>query len=318
MAITLAQYKASNENSIDQMVVDQFRSSSYLLDTMLFDDGANVSGSDTWVYAYDRVTTEPTAAVRAVNADYTAQEAVTTKVTVECKILGAKAGIDRTQLGTARYGSRIAFQLGQKIKATTALFTDLFINGDKGGTAEEFDGLGVLVASGSTDVSGAVDLTTSANRTTNYMAFLDTMFSWLGEFDGTPSAMFMNRTMLSIMRGIAIRAGYFTQTEDAFGRMVPMFDGIPMVDLGDKPGTSNPVIPTTAGTPDTTVIYAARFGMDGVHGVAPQGSQAFIRTYIDDELESGAVKNVEVEMVTAVALKHARAAGRLTGIQIAP
>lgn len=321
MPFTLSEYKASSEKALDLNVIDEFRRSNWLLDNVTFDDGANPNaGGSAWVYQYDRITTLPTAAVRAVNAEYSAQEAKTTAQTVECKIFGGKFQIDRTQLGTARYGDRIAFQLAQKIQATRALFNDLFVNGDDSSSALEFDGLDVALTSSSTEATATADLSTSTALDSNYKKFLDEMYEWLSTLDGTPSALLMNRTMHSRLRSVAMRAGYLTETEDAFGRKTNQFDGIPFIDLGDKPGSSNPVIPNTADSTEatTTDIYAVRLGLDGVHAIAPSGNSAFLRTYLPDVSLPGAVLNGEVEMVTAMALKATRAAGVLRSIPVIP
>lgn len=318
---SLAQYKASSENAIDRNVIDEFRRSSWLLDNIEFDDGAHPNaGGSAWVYQYDRVTTLPTAATRAVGSEFSAQEAVTTAYTVECKIFGGSFAIDRTQIGTARYGDRIAFQMSQKLKATQAYFADLFINGDDSSSALEFDGLDVALTGSSTEsTSTAGDLSSATDIDSNYKAFIDELYDWLSTLDGTPTALLMNRTMHSRMRSVALRAGFLTQSEDAFGRRVNAFDGIPFIDLGDKPGSSNPIIATEADSSaeDTTAIYAVRLGLDGVHAIAPSGQEAFLRVYLPDLAQSGAVKTGEVEMVSAVALKASRAAGVLRGIKVA-
>lgn len=321
MAFSLAEYKASSEKALDRNVIDEFRRSNWLMEAITFDDGANPNaGGAAWVYQYDRVTTLPTAASRAVNVEFVAQEAKTTAQTVELKIFGGSFGVDRTQVNTARYGDRIAFQLGQKIQATRAFFNDKFINGDDSSSALEFDGLSVALTSSSTEATATADLSTAANITSNYAAFIDELYDFLSTLDGTPTALLMNRTMHSRMRSVALRAGYLTDSEDAFGRRVNMFDGIPFIDLGDKPGTSNPVIANTADSSlaTTTDIYAVRLGLDGVHAIAPEGNSAFLRTYLPDMALPGAVKTGEVEMVTAVALKATRAAGVLRSVKVIP
>lgn len=320
MPFTLSEYKASSEKALDRNVIDEFRRSNWLLDNIQFDDGANPNaGGAAWVYQYDRVTTLPTAASRAVNTEFSAQEAKTTPYTVELKIFGGSFQVDRTQVRTARYGDRIAFQLAQKIQATRAFFNDKFINGDDSASALEFDGLSVALTGSTTEKTATADLSSASNIDSNYKAFMDEVYDWLATLDGTPTALLMNRTMHSRMRSVALRAGYLTQAEDAFGRMVNMFDGIPFIDLGDRPGSSNPVIATTvdATAADTTDIYAVRLGLDGVHAIAPSGTSAFLNTYLPDLNDPGAVKTGEVEMVTAVALKATRAAGVLRSVKIA-
>jgi hypothetical protein len=318
MPYTLAEYKATQENSISQLVIDEFRRSSWLLDTIPFDDGANVTGAQTWQYAYDRVTTLPTATTRAVNTEFPAQEPKTTKQLVELKIFGGSFELDRTQVNTPRWGSLLEFFLRQKIQATTALFNHLFINGNSGAVSTEYDGLDVILAGSSTEVNANnIALDTAANIDSNYKAFMDLMFDWLSTLDGTPTALLMNRSMRSKLRSIAFRAGYLTQSEDAFGRNIVAFDGIPLIDLGDRPGTSNPIIPISTTNPNagSTDIYAVRLALDGVHGVSPTGTE-FIRTYLPDMNLPGAVKRGEVEMVAAIAVKATKSAGVLRNIKI--
>ena len=70
-----------------------------------------------------------------------------------------------------------------------------------------------------------------------------------------------------------------TESEDAFGRKVSGYDGIPLVDLGDKPGLNQPVVAiedrTVNATAETglTDLYAARMGLDAFHGVSPAGRE---------------------------------------------
>lgn len=319
MPFTLQQYMDSSERAVSGMVADEFRKNSYLLDNMTFDDGANLNaGGTAWTYVYDRITTEPTATARAVNTEYTAQEAVTTAVTTNLKIFGGSFEVDRTQLNTARYGDRIAFQMQQKTKATGAAFNDYFINGDSGTSALQFDGLARLLSGTESEATAATDISTAANVKTNYLAFLDEMYGWLANLTAMPDILIMNRQMKARLRTLAQAAGYYTESEDAFGRKIWQFDGMPIIDLGDKPGTSSPIVPTVAGTPDTTSIYAIRLGLDAVHGISPSDGERFINGYLPDLMLPGAVKKGEVEMVSAIAIKNRRAAGVLKGIKVAP
>ena len=83
--------------------------------------------------------------------------------------------------------------------------------------------------------------------------------------------------------------------------------------LGDKPGTSNPIIETTAGV---TSIYSVRLAMDAVHGISPDGD-TLVKQYVPDMTAPGAVKLGEVELVAALAIKASKAAGVLRNIKIA-
>lgn len=59
-----------------------------------------------------------------------------------------------------------------------------------------------------------------------------------------------------------------------------------------------------------------RLGLDAVHGVSPDGNK-LADVYLPNLKAPGAVKKGEVEMVTAVAIKHSRSAGVLRKIKIA-
>lgn len=314
MAMTLADAKNITQDKLAQMVIDEFRRDR-LLDMMVFDDTV-VPNGQSLAYVYNRVTTLPTAAPRGINSEYTPQEAKTTQYTVNLKPFGGAFETDRVlqnHVKGAGY-TQISFQLEQKIKATKALFSDLFLNGDTATDSKAFDGLDKALAGSSTESNptAAIDLT-DANFATNFKVFMRELDRMLVKLDGTPSTLLMNREMGAVMNAVARESRYFTQSEDAFGRPVMKYAGIPIVELGDKPGTANPIIPTTAGE---TAIYAVRIGLDGVHALSPDGSN-IVKTYMPDMTAPGTVKKGEVEMVSAMALKATRAAGVLRKIKIA-
>jgi len=84
--------------------------------------------------------------------------------------------------------------------------------------------------------------------------------------------------------------------------------------MGDKPGTTNPIIPVDALTGETS-IYSVRMGLDAVHGISPDGT-TLIETFLPDLKAPGAVKLGEVEMVASVAIKATRSASVIRGIQV--
>ena len=76
MAITLAEAKVGMADKVDQQVVDEFRRSSLLLDRLVFDNAISPgTGGSTLTYGYIQLKTPSTAAVRAINSEYTAGEA---------------------------------------------------------------------------------------------------------------------------------------------------------------------------------------------------------------------------------------------------
>lgn len=329
MPITLAEAKVGMADKVDQQVVDMFRRSSLLLDRLTFDNAISPgTGGSTLVYGYTQLKTPSTAAVRAINSEYTANEAKREKKTTQAIIMGGAFEVDRVIQDTSGAIDELVFQADEKIKATANFFTNCVINGTAAGTAAPgkttgtFDGLNKLLANSSTEYTATADLSTSANVTANYNQFLDELDEFISGLDGMPDMLLMNRKMLSKLRGIARRAGYYESTKDDFGRVVETYNGIALMDAGefyDGSKTVDIVADTAAGsgTFGTSDIYAVKFGLDAFHGISPTGTKV-ITSYMPDLTLPGAVKKGEVELVAGVALKNTLKAGHMKGIITAP
>lgn len=310
MAILLSDVQVNFQDHLWGRVIDEFRKNNYLLDNMPFDDAISPTGGGaTMTYTYNRVITQATAATRAINSEYTPQEAKKKRYAVDLKIMGGSFAIDRVLANTGGIENEVAFQLAQKIKATQATFSDMVINGDITKDANGFDGLDKAIKGTATDVSGeGIDLSSAAAITTNYHAFLDTLDEMLATMDGKATCLLGNTQMIAKMRAAARRASMYQTTKDNWGQNVEYYGDIPMIDLGAKAGTNDPII--AAGN-----LYAVRLAEDGFHGVSMAG-QSPIRTWLPDFDTAGAVKNGEVEMVAAVALKASKAAAVLRGVKV--
>lgn len=322
MPVTLAQAKLNTQDDIRAGVIDEFRKSSYLLENMTFDDAVTPGTSGaTLTYGYQRLITQPTAGFRAVNNEYVDQEVTKQRYTTELKIFGGSFGIDRVLAKIGGLVDEVALQVEQKAKAARALFHDTVINGDSAVDANSFDGLNKAITGSSTEYNipeaNNVDLSTSALIDANWKVFMDKLDDFLALLDERPSALMGNSKLISKIKMVARRAGYYTHSEDAFGRKVDAYDGIPLVDLGDKAGTSNPVVPvvTRGAVTGVTDLYAARFAMDAFHGVTLANDQ-MMNIWLPDFTKAGAVKRGEVEMVAAVALKKTRSAGVFRNIKV--
>ena len=96
---------------------------------------------------------------------------------------------------------------------------------------------------------------------------------FLSELDGVPTMLIGNAALLTKIRSCARRAGYLTHSEDAFGRQMSGYNGIPFMDMQHYYDTAEkkekPVVPITsreygASSSKTTVtgltdLYAVRF-----------------------------------------------------------
>lgn len=318
MAITLAEAKVGMADHVDQAVIDEFQRSSYMLQRLTFDNAVSPgTGGSTLVYGYTQLKSPSTAAFRALNTEYTAGDAERIEKTAKLKIFGGAFDLDRVIIDTSGAVDELNFQMQQKIQAASNLFHETVINGDSTKHADEFDGLAKLVKGSSTERTIAgMDLSTSALMTSNAQAFLDELDEFLRLMDGKPDALLVNSKMLTKIKGIARRCGYYSRAEDAFGQTVDTYDRIPLLDMGKfYDGTKTvDVIPTDTAK-GTSDIYAVKFGLDAFHGASPVGNK-IIATHLPDLNQPGVLKTGDVEMVAAVVLKNSLKAGVLHGVKI--
>lgn len=311
MPLTLADVKTLSQDKLTNYVIDEFRKSP-LLDAMVFDNTVKPQGGQSMAYVYNRVSTLPTAATRAINSEYEPQETKTKQVTVNLAVFGGSFQIDRVIAEHEKQviSDLVQFQIAQKTKATRALFCDQFINGNSAASSNQFDGLDKAIKSSSTDytIADGLDLSTPAKIKENAAATRYHMRKLMAKMDGTPTLAIMSRDMFAVMQSVADESTGYTATRGNLGETMLKYGGITLMDIGDKPGTSDSII-------STNDIYFVRIGLDGVHAVSPSGS-GLVKTYLPNFSEPGAVKTGEVEMVAAMALKATRSAAVLRGIQI--
>lgn len=316
MAVTLEQAKLNVQDALQKGVIDEFAKSNFILNNITFDDAVSPTGGGaTLTYGYTRLITQPTAAFRAINSEYTPQEVTKQRYTVDLKVFGGSFQIDRVIANMGGIVDEVTLQIQQKVKAASALFNDTVINGDSAVNENAFDGLEKALTGSSTEYKPdtTIDLSTSEKVSENYMAFLDLLDEFLMGLDGTPSFIGGNTKLIAKIRACARRAGMYQVTKDNFGQQVETYGNIPLVDLGAKAGSNEPVVSINAD--GETSLYAVRLGLDGFHAVSMAG-QSPIKTWLPDFSTAGAVKTGEVEMVAAVALKATKAAGVLRKIKV--
>lgn len=322
MAVTLAEAKNNTLEDYDPMVIDEFRKNSEILDSLIFDDVVSpAGGGSTLTYSYRRLSTQPTAAFRAIGSEYTPQNVTTEKHSVDLVPLGGSFEIDRVlaNLGPEASGA-VALNITQKVKAATTLFQDAVINGDTATDANAFDGLDkALTGSTTEDKTSKPDWTDMSD---NGFKILDSLDAFLSLLDGDPTVLVGNTKALAKIRAAARRTSMYTKdpVEDllgANGRPITRetYGNILLVDAGAKAGTNDPIIPVDP-TTGTSAVYAYRVGLDGFHGVSVSGGQ-LVQTWLPDFTTVNAVKKGEVELgPIAVALKATKAAAVLRGVKV--
>lgn len=328
--VTLAQFREGRADYVEQQVIDSFRRNSLLLDMLVFDDAVAANGNgSTLTYSYMREKTPSVAGTREINKEYVPQEATREKYSVDVKVFGGAYQIDRVIENSSGKASEVARQSEAKIKATCTAFSKTVIDGDEDSDATTFDGLDKALRGTSTEINAGkyLDISTSDALDKNYKELLDLLDEFLASLSGRASCIMGNTFMITKLKAAARRAGYLTHAENSFGRKVAAYDDIPFVDMGYYPKLNNgtyeeaPVIPVATRTiGETSVtgltdIYAPVIGLDSFHGVTVKGNK-FISQYPPNFNTPGAVKNGEVEMLAAIAMKKTRSAAVLRNIKI--
>ena len=314
MAITLNDIKIGRADKYDRMVIDTFMRKSAILAAMPFDNCISPSGGSTLTYGYIRLKTSPAAEGRAINSDYTAAPATKESVTTDLQIMGGKYEIDRVLADAAP--DEIAFQTEEKIQATVNRYHWLFVNGNKD-NATEFDGLAKIVDGSVTDFDGSgIDLSTM--NTANALKITEALDTAILAMKERPTYILANSKAIVKIQSAAKQLGYITQAEDAFGKQVKAYDGIPMLDLGryynEDIGSDTEIIGIDDASGKTD-IYLVALSMSGAHGITLKGDKA-ITSRLPNFSEAGAVKSGDVEFVAGLAVKNTRSIARIKDVQV--
>ncbi len=331
MAMTLAEMKAGMSDKVSQQIVDIFLRESEILQLLPFDNCVSPQGGSTLTYSYIQKKLPSVAAFRALNAEYTANQATVEKKSADLKIFGGKFQIDRVLKQAEGPWNNMAYQIREKVLAAISLFHYTMINGDVTTRNTEFDGLDKMLAGTSTEYNtgASIDISTM----TQLKANADQLYEQIQLLikNTSADALLMNSAMITKVQTMARILGYKTESEEAFGRKVTSMDGVRFMDLGKhytvasttvtgndcvNAGISRIIAGGSTATTGLTDIYAVKFDVnDGFHAASLTGNSA-IRQYLPDFNAPGAVKDGEVEMVAATVLKNTAHAGVLRNIKI--
>ena len=330
MAMTLAQMKEGMNDKVAEKVVDIFLRESEILQLLPFDNCVSPQGGSTLTYSYMQKKIPSVAAFRALNSEYSANEATLERKTADLKIFGGKFGMDRVLHKAEGKYNNMAFQMKEKILAAISLFHHTLVNGNATTTTTEFDGLDKMLAGTSTEfgTSKVIDVSNVEKLKANADQLYEALQLLIKTTDA--DALLMNTSMIAKIQTLARVLGYKTESEEAFGRKVVSMDGVRFMDLGKHYTTEGGATVTgndcvkagisrTVGTAQTglTDVYAVKFDVnDGFHAASLTGDSA-ISQYLPDWTQPGAVKDGEVEMVAATVLKNTAHAGVLRNIKIA-
>jgi hypothetical protein len=248
-------------------------------------------------YAYNVENVSSTVAFRSVNEAYTPNEAQFVQRSENLVIIGGDVELDRFIIQTlSNVNDQVAIQIMEKAKAMANTFTLNFFKGSKATNAKSFDGLDVRLA-------GTAQEITSAAATNQ--AILDELNSLLDAVVGGADALFMNkRTRRKLLSVLQQSNHYIEQGQDAFGRPVAAYGGVPILTLEEG------VLPTTTNKAD---VYAVKFGAyTNVSGL--QNGGISIRKL--GETTSKPVEITRIEWFVGLAMFHPQSAARLKALAV--
>lgn len=253
---------------------------------------------------------------RALNSDYDANQVNPDFANPTLVIFGDKVEVDRAH---ERRGSDIpsvrALELLSFAKNLGKEFQNKFFNGDKAVDVKEFNGLKKIVPAGqkiTAAINGlSVPLGNSDANKTAQQKFLELLDTLISAVDGGAQAVSMDSKTLSRLTRIA--EGQVQWLKDDFGKPLPMYNGIALLDAGyDKAGNRIIGHAETVGTGTTcTSLYAFRFG---------EGSDLSVATNVGVEVKDLGIVGVHyvhsVDFDLDLTLLNNKSVARLEGIII--
>lgn len=266
--ITLNDSIAGMTNPVDQSIVDYFLRRSILLSILPFKNDIAPQGGSTLAYTYQYEKTPSYAAGRAINQEYKSNEAIRDTKTAYLKIMGGSYEIDRVLANNpAGREDEVSYQNRKKSEATVNKFHHDFINGNTSKNSLEFDGLKVLLKDTENEIDGSgLDVTVMTKE--KGLKLSEAFDEAISKLTRKPDIILTNSKGGLKVKSAARHAEYFTHTEDAFGRSVDNYDGIPVFDMGQfyngETKKLEDIIPVrTADEYRETPVTAETFKTDG-------------------------------------------------------
>jgi hypothetical protein len=310
MALTLAESAKYSQNNLQRGVVETFVIEANVLDRLPL---LPVMGN---AYAYNEELTLPGIEFRAVNSAYAESTGTINQKTESLVILGGDADVDTFMVKTrGNLNDLRAAATRAKVKAANYKFQDAFINGDVAVDANSFDGLKKRLTGAQVIAAGTNGLAVLGADDAARHAFLDQLDALLALVPNA-DALYMNASVLAKIKGSARRLTIFDQTVDDFGRKIGTYQGVALIDIGNK-ADGTPIIPQTEtqGTSNiTSSAYAVRFGRDESDRAVTGLTNGGIEVRDLGEQDAKPVFRTRIEFFCGLAVFGGKAAARLTGV----
>lgn len=292
MSVTLTQQQYLTNDYLQKGVIQTFTENSAVLKYLPF---LTINANS---YVYNKESTLPGSAFRAVNSNYVENAGTVSQATETLKILGGSVDIDRYLSLTQNVNDIKALQTSMLAKSVALDFDKAFFTGEHASDDETFDGLETrLTGDQAIDVDGELTLTDLNNL--------------IDAVRGEPDVIFCHKEVIRKANTLARAAGQaFEYVDGGFGKLIPMYGGIPLVAVEmDSAGDD---ILKTDDSLATYDIYGVKLGPDKVIGL-----QATPMTVIDHGLYSGgSLERVTIEWIVSFIVGDTKAAARLYNVTL--
>ena len=306
-ALSLTEAAKLSQDDLQRGVLEIFVQESPILDRIPF---LTINGN---AYAYNQEESLPGVAFRSVNESYDGSTGTVNPASERLFILGGDADVDTfIQQTRGDLNNQRAIQTRLKVKAASFKFQDTFINGDETSNPKEFDGLKNRLT-GSQVITSATPAAVASAQ--DHLDELDELFAAL---NGDPDVIYANRKYINRLKSLGRRIGGVEMVrEDLTGKRVVMWNGVPVLDLGQNLAGDD-ILPLDEGVGgDETSLYAVKFGSDendrGVTGLTNGGVQ--VRDL--GEIDSHPAYRTRIEFFCGLAVFGGKAAARLQGVKFA-
>jgi hypothetical protein len=264
-------------------------------------------------YAYNQEGALPGIAFRGVNESYTESTGVINPQSEALRIAGGDLDVDVALVRMFGSNQR-SVQESMKAKALAATLANKLVKGSASSDPREFDGLQSriptsgtqFIAAGTTDAGDALSLFK-----------LDQL---IGKVVGPNKVLWMNKTMIQRITQAARTStvgGFVMWTPDSFGRQIPTYNGVPMLEPYPENDGTEPLAfdeeGDLGGTPagsTSTSIYCVSQG-DGYVSLLQNGDMD-VRDL--GEINASPVLRTRVEWLVSLCVEHPKAIARLGGI----
>jgi len=324
MSWTLAELSKIETDVLRKSVVDALLMESNLLELCPWETIGQLSTG------IIKVQNLPSVGFRKINAGYTESTGHFEHAVENIALMGVD--ID-TDIAIARAKNTIAdaraIQQAMSLRAMAFAFNDKFINGDPTtapADALEYKGLRKRVDDISdegytnqkilTSVTASTGILNSSNESHNFLNDLDKLIYAISGHK--PDFLLMNMKMLLALRSVLRKEKLLDNTRDMFDRVVDVYQGCRLIDIGVKADQSTEVITSTetvagvdAAADEHTSIYAVKFGV----GEMTWGIQEYPLEVRDlGELEDKPVFRTRVDFPLGLATINPRSLARLYGV----